>query len=217
MQISNNCHCRINITKSWSRSEDRESKTAETLKFFTVFGERVVDEQVSIWSQYEMGQYSMNGFLFFTRCINTSLFRRKQSADKCHFGFIAPSSSCHVRGYFSVEAGRGTSYRMLLCNYYIHTTLIIVRNNFHKRYGCHWFILVTYDCTKIFVKCGRWIYLCVLFSTTSEASSPFLIMAAEPHHVGMRLRRYSNTVSVPLATMAARGVRKGFPSRLRHL
>lgn len=36
-------------------------------------------------------------------------------------------------------------------------------------------------------------------------------------HVGMRLRRYSITASVPLATMAALGVRKRFPSRLRHL
>lgn len=36
-------------------------------------------------------------------------------------------------------------------------------------------------------------------------------------HVGMRLRRYSSTASVPLATMAARGVRKGFPCRLRLL
>lgn len=33
----------------------------------------------------------------------------------------------------------------------------------------------------------------------------------------MRLRRYSNTASVPLATIAALGVRNGFPSRLRHL
>lgn len=33
----------------------------------------------------------------------------------------------------------------------------------------------------------------------------------------MRLRRYSITASVPLATIAARGARKGFPSRLRHL
>lgn len=36
-------------------------------------------------------------------------------------------------------------------------------------------------------------------------------------HAGMRLRRYSNTASVPLATIAALGARKGFPSRLRHL
>lgn len=33
----------------------------------------------------------------------------------------------------------------------------------------------------------------------------------------MRLRRYSNTASVPLAKMAALGVRNGFPSRLRQL
>lgn len=37
------------------------------------------------------------------------------------------------------------------------------------------------------------------------------------NHVGMRLRRYSISASVPLATIAALGVRKGFPSRLRHL
>lgn len=36
-------------------------------------------------------------------------------------------------------------------------------------------------------------------------------------YAGMRLRRYSITASVPLATIAARGARKGFPSRLRHL
>lgn len=37
------------------------------------------------------------------------------------------------------------------------------------------------------------------------------------NHAGMRLRRYSRTASVPLATMAPLGARKGFPSRLRFL
>lgn len=43
----------------------------------------------------------------------------------------------------------------------------------------------------------------------------FLIMGVD--YAGMRLRRYSNNASVPFATMAALGVRKGFPSKLRHL
>lgn len=43
------------------------------------------------------------------------------------------------------------------------------------------------------------------------------VSAVVRDHAAMRLRRYSNTASVPLAMMAALGVRKGFPSRLRHL
>lgn len=44
-----------------------------------------------------------------------------------------------------------------------------------------------------------------------------VVSAESTDHVVMRLRRYSNTASVPLARMAALGVRKGFPSRMRHL
>lgn len=54
-------------------------------------------------------------------------------------------------------------------------------------------------------------------SLSSAVLSCQVLFSVTVRHAGMRLRRYSITASVPLATMAARGARKGFPSRLRHL